>query len=220
MVKSINARSLASVLFVACMLPLVASCSGGDQGSSERRHIANNFSDLVITALNDPNLEEFDTDVLRRAKDSGRIDQADYDEAYSRFGNCMADSGKPITLTRLSNGLYRVENTPLSDGESIQSAMSIVTRCAQGTTNVISELYGIQQGNPELLTNPYEIAHKCLETKGLVDASFSFDDLRKAIGSEVSGGNALKDRVPFDPYGDEAQACFVGANMTIVKATP
>lgn len=201
------------------MLSLVVACSGGDnQGGSERRHIADNFTELVVTALDDPSLQEFDREVLERAKVSGRIEQADYDEAYNRFAQCMATSGKPVTLTRLSNGLYRVENTPLSDGESVESAMSIVIKCGQGTTNEIGELFGIQQGNPELLGNPYEIAHKCLETKGMISSDFPVEDLRKAIGSEGSGGNALKDRLPFDPYGDEAQACFIGANMTIAKA--
>jgi len=207
------------VLVVAGVLSLVVACSGGDQGSSERRHIADNFTELVVTALDDPSLQEFDREVLERAKVSGRIEQADYDQAYSRFAQCMATSGKPVTLTRLSNGLYRTENTPLSDGESVESAMSIVIKCEQGTTNEIGELFGIQQGNPELLGNPYEIAHKCLETKGLIGSDFSLKDLREAIGSEGSGGSTLKDHLPFDPYSDEAQACFIGANMTIAKAS-
>lgn len=218
---SMKITSFTSLVVLACTLPLAAACSGGDQGGSERRHIANNFTELVVNALKDPTLQEFDREVLERAKNSGRIEQADYDEAYSRFAHCMATSGKPVTLTRLSNGLYRIENTPLSDGESVESAMSLVTKCQQGTTNEVGELYGIQQGNPELLANPYEIAHKCLEAKGMVDSTFSAEDLRKAIGSERSGGgSALGDSLPFDAHGDEAQACFIGANMTIAKAVP
>lgn len=207
-----------SFLVVACGLLLVVACSGGNQGESERRHIASNFTELVVAALEDPTLQEFDRDVLKRAQISGRIEQADYDEAFSRFAQCMKTSGKPVTLTRLSNGLYRVANTPLSDGESIESAIAIVTKCQQGTTNQIAELFGIQQGNPDLLANPYEIAHKCLNSKGLVDSSFSAEDLRKAIGSEGHGGESLHEKLPFDPEDDEAQACFVGANMTIAKA--
>ncbi|MFE4195857.1 hypothetical protein ACFRJ9_08325 [Paenarthrobacter sp. NPDC056912] len=174
---------------------------------------------MVATALNDPTLQEFDRDVLERAKVSGRIEQADYDEAYSRFAQCMATSGKPVTLKKLSNGLYRIENTPLADGESVQTAMSIVTQCEKGTTNEVGELYGIQQGNPELLANPYEIAHKCLEAEGIVDSTFSHEDLRKIMGSPGSPGSTLEDRLPFDPYSDEAQACFVGANMALGKET-
>lgn len=214
-----NASSAATVvLLMLCVLPLIAACSGGDQSASERRHIANNFSELIDRALGDPTLQEFDREVLNRAKATGRIEQADYDEAYSRFGRCMATSGKPVTLTKLSNGLYRIENTPLSEEESVQSAMSIVTACEAGTTNEIGELYGIQQGNPELLANPYEIAHNCLASKGLVDSNFSHEDLRKIMGSLGPPGVPLEDRLPFDPYSAEAQACFVGANMALGRA--
>jgi hypothetical protein len=212
-------RALASAFVVASALPLVAACAGGDQGSSERRHIAENFSELVTTALGDSSLQEFDREVLERAERTGRIEQADYDEAFSRFAQCMETAGKPVTLTRLSNGLYRVGNTPLSVGETVESAMSVVTRCSEGTTNRLAELYGIQQGNPELLANPYEIAYNCLESKGLVGNDLplaEFQNRFRAAGDEES---TLEDRMPFDLYSDDAQACFVGANMTIAKAS-
>ncbi|MFJ4267868.1 hypothetical protein ACIPY1_15020 [Paenarthrobacter nicotinovorans] len=202
---------------LACVLVLTAACTDPKQGNDEPEHIANNFTDLVITALNDPALEEFDRDVLQRAKDSGRVEQADYDEAYRRFAHCLAMSAKPVGLTRLSNGLYRVKNTPLSDGESIEFAMSVVTKCQRGTTNEIGELYGIQQGNPDLLADPFKVSHKCLHDKGMIDSSFSTEDLRKSIAPEGSRPSA---NLPFDANGDEAQACFIGANMTIVVPAP
>ncbi|MFJ6230218.1 hypothetical protein ACIQF8_09540 [Pseudarthrobacter sp. NPDC092184] len=201
------------------MLPMIAACSGSDQGNSERRVIAENFSELVSTALGDPNLQEFDREVLERAERTGRIEQADYDEAYSRFAQCMETSGEPVNLTKLSNGLYRVENAPLSDGETIESAMSTVTTCSEGTISRLGELYSIQQGNPELLANPYEIAYKCLESKGLVDSDLPLEEFQKAFRSEGDGESSLEERMPFDPYGDEAQACFAGANMSIGKAS-
>jgi hypothetical protein len=217
---STNLRFLASAFVVASVLPLVAACSSGDQGSSERRHIAENFSELVSTALLDPNLQEFDREVLERAENTGRIEQADYDEAYSRFARCMETSGKPVALTKLNNGLYQVENTPLSEAETIESAMSIVNKCSEGTTNRLGELYSIQQGNPELLSNPYEIAYKCLESKGVIDSHLPLEDFQKTLSSAGNEGSTLEDRLPFDPYSDEAQACFVGANMTFAKAAP
>lgn len=217
---SMNLRTLVSVIAIACTFPLVAACSGGSQGDTERQRIANNFSELVTAALEDPNLQEFDRDVLERAKNTGRIAQADYDEAYSRFSQCMELSGKPVSLTKLSNGLYQIKNTPLSDGETVESAMTIVNKCSEGTTNRLGELYSIQQGNPELLSDPYEISYKCLQSKGLVDSQLPLEEFRKALATAGNQGSSLEDRVPFDPYGDEAQACFLGANMTIAKATP
>jgi hypothetical protein len=211
-------RTFGAVFLIACVLPLITSCSGGNQGISERRHIANNFSELIVTALDNPLLQDFDRDVLERARVSGRIEQADYDEAYSRFEECTASAGEPVKLTKLSNGLYRVETTPLAEGESLESAVSIVNKCQMGTTSVLAALYGIQQGNPELLADPYEIAQKCLVAKGLADSSFSHEDLSKIMGSPGPAGVPLEERLPFDPYSDEAQACFVGANIAMVKA--
>ncbi|MFJ4027185.1 hypothetical protein ACIPWF_08165 [Paenarthrobacter sp. NPDC089989] len=208
-------RIQVSLALAACVIPLMAACSGESSENSERRYIAKNFTELVITGLKDPKLQEFDRDVLERAKVSGRIEQADYDEAYSRFERCMAASGKPVKLTKLSNGLYKIENQPLSDGESIESAMSIVVKCQEGTINEIGELFGIQQGNPDLLADADEVAYNCLAAKGIVNSNFSKDDLKKAFNDPGNGKRGLKDRLPFDPYSDEAQACFVGANMAV-----
>lgn len=191
----------------------MAACSGGDQGSSERRHIANNFPEVIVTALDDPLLQDLDRDVLERAKASGRIAQADYDESFSRFAQCMLTSGKPVKLSKVSNVLYQVENAPVPEGETTQSIMAIVTRCQQGTVGSIAGLYSIQQGNPELLANPYEVVHKCLQTKGMVDSDYSHEELRKAMSSPRGQEADLEDLLSFDPYGDEAQACFLGANM-------
>lgn len=212
-------RILASAIVAACVLPMVAACSGDGQASSERRVIAQSFSELVSTALADPRLQDFDREVLERAERTGRIEQADYDEAYSRFAQCMETSGEPVTLTKLSNGLYRVANTPLAEGETVESAMSIVTKCSEGTTSRLGELYSIQQGNPELLANPYEIAYKCLELKGLVDSGLPLEEFQKTFSSPGDKESPLQSRLPFDPYNDDAQACFVGANMTIAKAS-
>ncbi|MEV7606899.1 hypothetical protein AB0N65_15815 [Paenarthrobacter sp. NPDC089322] len=212
-------RFFVAIALVACSVPLLAACSGGEQGASERRHIANNFTELVDMALKDPTLHEFDKDVLQRAKVSGRIEQADYDEAYSRFAQCMASASKPVELSKLSNGLYRVENTPLADGESVQSAMSITIKCQEGTINEIGELFGIQQGNPELLANADEVAYKCLAAKGIFDSSFSQEELEKALNEPGGDNSSVEDRLPFDPYGEEAQACFIGANIVLGKGT-
>ncbi|MFJ4209102.1 hypothetical protein ACIPY2_11660 [Paenarthrobacter sp. NPDC089675] len=218
MAKSLKTtRPFALLVVAACALSSVSACSNGDQGPSERRHIADNFSDLVVQALRDPTLQEFDRNVLARAKESGRIEQADYDEAYGRFAQCMAAAGRPVRLTKLNNGLYRVENTPLADGETLESAFSAVTNCQRGTTNEIGELFGIQQGNPELLADADQVAYNCLAAKGMVGSAFSKDDLKKALDDKENDKTSLEDRLPFDPYADEAQACFVGANIVIGK---
>ncbi|MCA4134903.1 hypothetical protein [Arthrobacter sp. M4] len=201
---------------LAFVTPTIAACSDNTNGP-ERVYIANNFGELIEESLSGPFLQEFDRGVLERAKVAGRIEQADYDEAYSRFEQCMRAVDEPVTLKKLSNGLYKVETTPLSPGESLDSAMDKVTECSKGTTFHIAGLYGIQQGNPKLLANPDQVAYECLEAKGLVSSDFSLEEFTEAMTKPGNPGQSTQDRVPFDLYEDEAQACLVGANMSYSK---
>ena len=97
--------------------------------------------------------------------------------------------------------------------------MAVVTKCTQGTTSALGELFSIQQGNPELLADPYEVAYKCLMKEGDIGSTFSLDDFKNAMRSSKAEETPFEDRVPFDPYNDRAQTCFLGANMTIGKAS-
>ncbi len=214
-----NFRSSIPALMITGLLPCLAACSGGAYASSATAYIADDFSDLVTVALDDTSLQDFDREVLQRAKSTGHIAQADYDEAFDRFAQCMERAGEPVMLTKLSNGLYKEKPLALSDGETLESALSVLDECSAGTTGVISSLYKIQQGNPELLADAYAVAHNCLKAKGLVDSEFTLEELRKTVGSPGLLGDTLEDRLPFNPYNDDAQACFVGANMAIAKAT-
>lgn len=211
-------RSFLPALMITGLLPCLAACSGGAYASSTTAHIADDFSDLVTVALDDTSLQDFDREVLQRAKSAGHIEQADYDEAFDRFAQCMERAGQPVTLTKLSNGLYQEKPSALSEGETLEVALSVLDECSAGTTAVISNLYDIQLGNPELLADAYAVAHSCLDAEGLVDSEFTLEELRKTVGSSGPLGDTLEDRLPFDPYSHDAQACFVGANMAITKA--
>jgi hypothetical protein len=78
----------------------------------------------------------------------------------------------------------------------------------------------MQQGNPELLTRSYETAHNRVQVEGLVDTQYTLDNLHRTIYLIRSPGSTREDRLLFNPHGDETQACFIGANMAICKATP
>ncbi|MCA4131278.1 hypothetical protein [Arthrobacter sp. M4] len=205
----------------AAMLLLLTACSSSGPAENpweiEGQVRASNFLVLIDEAFSHPLLSEFDVEVLKRAKATGRIAQADYDEAFSRYEHCMAASGEPVKLKKFSNGLYDVKPTPLSPGESIESVMQIVTNCTKGTIAVLQGLYATQQGNPLLLQNPYEVAYKCLESQGLVDSSFSFKKFAETLNTPPSTPGPRNLSLPFDLYSEEAQGCFVGAGMHFSK---
>lgn len=218
-------RQLRNMVLASAMSGAVlslTSCSGANSGnepwSVRGRHIADNFAELIDQALTSPRLQEFEREVLKRAKETGRIEQADYDEAYDRFAKCMEVGGEPVKLKKFGNGLYKVDTTPLSEGETLESARAVVDACSAGTLNHLAALYGTQQGNPKLLANPYEIAYECLEVKGIVSSDFAFEEFTDVLRSPGREGSSLDERMPFDIYGDEAQACFVGAGLFYTKA--
>lgn len=203
----------------ALALPILAACSASSQETTERQYIAKNFAELIDEDLGSPLLQEFDREILERAKATGRIEQSDYDEAYGRFEQCMSASGEPVKLKKFNNGLYRVDTTPLSPGESLESAMDVVAQCSSGTVAHIANLYGIQQGNPKLLANAYQVVYECMEAKGLVDSDFSLKEFTKVMDEPGPPGVPLSARLPFNPYADEAQECFISGNMTVFKAS-
>jgi hypothetical protein len=219
-------RQFRNILLASAMAGAVlslTSCSGASSGdapwSVRGGHIADNFAELVDQALTSPRLEEFEREVLERAKKAGRIEQADYDEAYARFATCMEVGGEPVKLKKFGNGLYKVDTTPLSEGETLESAIAVLDACSAGTVNHLAALYGTQQGNPRLLANPYEVAYECLEAKGIVASDFPFEEFAEVLRTPGSEGGSLDDRMPFDIYADEADACFVGASIFNTKAT-
>lgn len=216
LLPSLFRRFVTAITFLLAVSAL-AACSSDSQSKPETQYIANNFREIIDEALTRPYLQEFDRAVLERAKEAGRIEQSDYDEAYSRFEQCMRSNGEPVTLRKLSNGPYRVVTTPLSPGETLESAMEVVTECERGTILHLADLYGIQQGNPKLLANPDQIAYECLEAKGLLTSEFSLEEFTEIMTKPGPPGVPLEERLPFDPYADEPQACLVGANMSYSK---
>ncbi len=205
------------ILGLVTVLPACSSGGPGEPWKVQGRHVANNFTELIDSALSAPNLQEFERSVLVHARQTGRLEQADYDEAYRRFADCMEVSGEPVKLKKLSNGLYRMDTTPLSPGETLESAAAVVSKCSNGTITHIANLFGIQQGNPELLFNPYEIVFKCLEAKAIVSPSLTFEKFAEVFNSPDSKG-AWSESLGFDVFDDEAQACFIGANITLVES--
>lgn len=198
---------------VACGLLAVAALAGCSAASTEHnssRKLAESFEELVDQTLVLPEINDFEREVLLRAKETGRIAQADYDEAYSRFTACLSESGEPVTLRRLKNGIYRVKTTPLSPGKSLDQAMDTVSACSKTTVGYIPELFHIQQINPELLGDSFEAEYRCLERSGLIPEDYSLEKYKKSLLEQPPAGKRSTDDMPFDFQADEVQSCLLG----------
>ncbi|MEA5453685.1 hypothetical protein SPF06_03025 [Sinomonas sp. JGH33] len=188
----------------------LAGCAANKPEFTPPRKLAGSFEELVDQTLALPGINDFEREVYRRAKETGRIAQADYDEAYSMLSACLSEGGEPIMLRRLKNGIYRIQTTPLSPGESLEQAMDVVSACQRTTTGYIPELFKIQQINPELIGDSIEAEYRCLEQSGLIREEYSLEEFRKSQHEPPPPGKRSTDDMPFDFYSDEAQSCLLG----------
>jgi len=192
------------------VLLALAACTADNSGPESSRKLAGSFEELLDQRLSLPDLNDFEREVYTRAKETGQISQADYDEAYSRFTACMAEGGEPITLQKLKNGVYRIKTTPLDPGESLEQAMDVVSACQKTTTGFIPELFQIQQVNPDLLGDSFEAEYRCLERSGLIPESYSLEKYKKSQLEQPPPGKRSTDDMPFDFQADEVQSCLLG----------
>lgn len=205
---------MAVVTFGAAMLALTA-CGVAEPHLRPTGKFAGSFAELLDQALSRQNLNDFEREAYLRAKETGRIAQADYDEAYARYSRCMTEGGKPVELKKLKNGLYREKLAPLRSDESTEEAMTVVSSCQRSTTGYLPEMFGIQQGNPELLWNSDEVAYRCLERSGLVPDGYSLEKYTNTMQNPKPGGGSRLDDMPFDFKSDDVQACLVGAGISM-----
>lgn len=172
--------------------------------------IADSLADLVEDQLAHADLSPFERDVLERALATGTIDAADYDEAFARYDRCMVDAGYRHDVTRLPNGLFLrvVERPEDPDPQDLERYWETDDACATGTLKVVESLFTLQQANPDLLTDAFEVAVRCLAAGGLVPVGFDRDDLETLFQEGF-------DDAPFDARTLEAQSCLMGAGLAV-----
>ncbi|WP_415856848.1 hypothetical protein [Sinomonas sp. G460-2] len=138
-----------------------------------------------------PDLNDFERQVYLRAKETGRITQADYDEAYARYSECMTTAGKPVELRKLKNGLYYEKLAPISSDESTEQVMMVVSSCQKSTTGYLPE------------------------RSGLVPDGYSLEEYTKTMQNPKPGGGSRLSDMPFDFKSDDVQACLIGAGIAL-----
>lgn len=208
-------RGIPVATALAILFFSITGCSATESQPRPTGKFADSFAELLDLKLSHSDLNDFEREVYLRAKEVGRIAQADYDEAYARFSECMTAGGKPVELRRLKNGLYHEKLAPVNSGESTEQVMMVVSSCQKSTTGYLPEMFRIQQGNPELLWNSDEVAYRCLERSGLVPEGYSLEEYTKTMQNPNPGGGSRLKNMPFDFKSDDVQACLVGAGISL-----
>ncbi|MEA5453684.1 hypothetical protein SPF06_03020 [Sinomonas sp. JGH33] len=201
----------------AAILAVISLVGCGSNAAQTRASgkIAGSFEELLDFKLSRSDLNDFEREAYMRAKETGRIAQADYDEAYARYADCMSERGDPVTLKKLPNGLYQEKAAPLKPGQSLEQSMDIVSACQKITVGYLPEMFAFQQGNPELLRDMDEAAYRCLERSSLVPEGYSLEQFSKSMNEPEPGGGSRLNDMPFDFKSDDVQACLVGAGIAL-----
>jgi hypothetical protein len=155
---------------------------------------------------------DFERAALDRAIKTGKIDQADYEEAFSRYRQCAQDAGLKETYTKLPNGIYRV--TPPSDigtsAKDVDAYANTMRNCAANAGLMSLEaLYRTQVDNPDLLADPKLVVVRCLIKVGLVPADYTPEKLTAFLKSDLSK------KTDFDPMNAEAQKCLTAGGIAV-----
>lgn len=204
---AVNLLAITGLLLTACT---PAPPSGGER-------LAPSLGALFDQYLARKDLSPFERDVLTRARQSGRIATADYENAHAKEAACMTAAGYDITYKKLPNGLYK--NTPhlptTNDTKKAQAQadalMTASAECAKHVTMVIEALYTVQQGNPDLFADPFDAAVQCLRKAGLVPGDYTTATFADQYAKSFQ-------QAPFDPNGDPAQACLAGAGIAFASS--
>ncbi len=209
--RSPAAAAVAALLM--CGVVALTGCSSTTPAekpadSPVQERLAGSMTELFEQQLQNPNLSEFEREVFERAVKTGSISQADYDEAFNRYEQCVSDLGYKDTWEKLPNGLYRITPPPLANQAAVDKYREQTEECADGTTMRIEGIFTQQQSNPNLNADPRAVAIQCLLKGGHTDASYTADDFER--DSETGFQDA-----PFDVSDSDVQTCLYSAGYAI-----
>lgn len=190
---------------------LLAGCSSGPTAmETDGPRVAESFTELVRQFRDTEKLSAFENDVLERAEKSGRLEAADYEEAYNHLRRCMATRSLTLPVSKLSSGLYEVTPPDSLEGAQIDKWVDEYYKCSGGTIKVIETLYRAQQTNPDLSTDGTQVAVSCLIRSGHLPADYTKEQFRKLIHE---ADDLSRDSFPFDLDDPDVKSCLNGAGF-------
>jgi hypothetical protein len=195
---------LAAVTVGIAGVALVGCAAPDEDGVSDAR-VAESFEAMYKQWLTEPDLTEMDRLVLDEAQRTGRVTQAQYQDAIDRLVSCMADAGYALQLTTYPSGVIEVQPpVAVPDGDALMSSKHFCEK----TTSIYAIMgYEMQQGNPQLYADPTVVAFNCLQEAELLISTATVDDVKRFMYSSE------RDDLPFDPEEFGVKACFYGAGM-------
>ena len=159
-----TARQIITLLVCLFMALAPAACSSEDDTSKDAADTAavqepstgvtGNGEDSPSSPDESANTSKdgASSEVLTKAREQGGVSVTQYEQAWSRYKQCMTDLGyKNVILDHLPNGLYqRVMSDTIPDQAKYDKAMRDDDDCYDDIA-VIAQVYNAQIGNVHIL---------------------------------------------------------------------
>jgi hypothetical protein len=211
-----HAQTTALLMLGLMVAGLCSGCTssegeGEGEGAAGGEVLASSLTELFRQHLeteDDPEVVA----ILERAVDVGEISQADYDSVHDGYARCMADLGYDLQFERRKNGAL-VETDFPTDQEALDAFIDDSGSCSEQLASIES-LFLVQQGNPDLLADPFDQASRCLVRAGLAPESYDGSRLESDVESDEASP------FPFDVDDAEAQECLENAGLAIATGSP
>jgi len=217
--RTTTARRLSVMLAsLTLTVSVLAGCgddtTGGGTGTTDDQStstgdevLAGSMTELFAQYLDGEALSDFEREVLERAAETGAISQADYDEAFTQYQQCVSDLGYTETWTQLPSGVYQVTPPLFDSQEATDRYAEQATECATGTVMVVEALFNQQQVNPDLLSESRAVAVDCLLEGGFVDGTYTVEDFDRDLETPPEASFDVSDPI--------ANACLSSAGYSI-----
>lgn len=155
---------------------------------------------------------QFQLDVLKRAKENGSMSQADYEQMWSNFKQCVVAKGQPEPkLIKYANGMY--EQASVSGSDAKVNAFRTAAADCEATELIYAEsIYGYQLDNPNMYADPRTGLIDCLHRHGLAPKDYTAEQYEK----DAPKG---PDSLPFDWKNPDVRSCMVANGATLGDAT-
>ncbi|MEU5257353.1 hypothetical protein [Amycolatopsis sp. NPDC021455] len=198
----------------AVTLATVAGCSAGaEHKPAQARRPGEKMLPLVeqFKEARGRAKSDFERAALDKAIEAGKIDPADYEEAFNRYRRCAQDAGVKEGYQKQPNGIYKVLPTDIpADQKSVDAYLKTTTDCADNAGLIrIEALFRTQVDNPDLLADPREVAVRCLVKAGLVPADYTVEKLMTYLRGDMT---KVTD---FDPANPEAKKCLNAGGLAV-----
>lgn len=204
-------RAAATTALMTSVL-ILGACTANEAHDDSDSRLAPSLSALAEQRLTEK-MSDWDRAVLEKAKATGAISQADYDEGADNFEACLRAGGLQWVRTRLMNGV--VDFQPPRGTTTPENAASVQWDCYDSTYGETQELFRLQQANPDLLSDFSVAAARCLREAGVVSDDFTAEDFDAATGPQ----NAPGAERPFDFSDLRARTCLASLGYAIVVDT-